>query len=199
MQEYQEYRVTLSSGQDTKIRKAQEANCGVIIRLSKDALHGDSKLLLTQTQINKIKKAKSGVQLQLSISQLNELKKKGGILPLLTLIPLIAGAIGAAGGLAGGVASAVTGARSNTEQARHNRAIEEQMKSGTGVISDTAAKIPIIGNVLAPILKKLGMGIANKLKNGECVCHKGVNIKMIGRGIYLEPEGSGVFLDSRRE
>src|SRR5207245_4353630 len=99
---------------------------GVTIRLTKAQLTGDFKLSLTQH--NKIKKAKNGVQLTLSKSQLEHMEKTGGFIPLLALIPIIASALGAAGGVAGGVASAVSSAKSNAEQARHNRVIEEQLK-----------------------------------------------------------------------
>ena len=61
------------------------------------------------------------------------------------MIPLIISGIGAAGGVAGGVASAVSAAKSNAEQARHNRAIEEQLKGGSGIVSDMAGKVPILG------------------------------------------------------
>jgi hypothetical protein len=169
-------------------------------------LQGDHKLPLTQTQINKIKKAKNGVQLNLSETQLKQLKqleqleKNGGFLPLAALIPLIFGGIGAAGGLAGGVASAVSAVKSNAEQARHNRTVEEQLKAGSGVVSDTVGKIPILGTFLAPLLQKLGLGIedCNKIKNGGCVCCDGYKIKQYGSGLYLEPEGSGLFLGPRR-
>src|SRR5271156_1051827 len=73
------------------------------MRLSKNSLHGDHKLPLTQRQINRIQKAKSGINLLLSVSQLQHLEKTGGFIPLLALLPAIFGGLGAAGGLAGGI------------------------------------------------------------------------------------------------
>ena len=203
MTEYHQYGVNLSKGQADKICNAHKKGTGVTIRLTKLNLQGDHKLPLTQTQINKIKKAKNGVQLNLSETQLKHLKmveKNGGFIPLLSLIPIIASALGAAGGVAGGIASAVSAGKSNAEQARHNRAVEEQLKAGSGVVSDTVGKIPILGTILAPLLQKLGLGIedCNKIKNGGCVCRDGYKIKQHGRGLYLEPEGSGLFLGPRR-
>ena len=203
MTEYHQYGVNLSKGQAKKICNAHKKGTGVTIRLTKLNLQGDHKLPLTQTQINKIKKAKNGVQLNLSETQLKHLKmveKNGGFIPLLSLIPIIASALGAAGGVAGGIASAVSAGKSNAEQARHNRAVEEQLKAGSGVVSDTVGKIPILGTILAPLLQKLGLGIedCNKIKNGGCVCRDGYKIKQHGRGLYLEPEGSGLFLGPRR-
>jgi len=203
MTEYHDYGVTLSEGQAKKILNAHKKGSGVTIRLTKINLQGEHKLPLTQTQINQIKKAKNGVQLNLSetqLKQLEQLEKNGGFLPLAALIPLIFSGIGAAGGLAGGISSAVSAVKSNAEQARHNRAVEDQLKAGSGVVSDTVGKIPILGNILGPLLQKLGLGIedCNKVKNGGCVCCDGYKIKQRGKGLYLEPEGSGLFLGPRR-
>src|SRR5277367_1660256 len=200
MTEYHDYGVNLSKGQAKKIYNAYKKGTGVIIRLTKLNLQGEHKLPLTQTQINKIKKAKNGVQLKLSETQLKHMGKIGGFIPLLPLIRIIASALGAAGGLAGGISSAVSAVKSNTEQARHNRTVEEQLKAGSGVVSDTVGKIPILGTILGPLLQKLGLGIedCNKVKNGGCVCCDGYKIKQRGKGLYLEPEGSGLFLGPRR-
>ena len=200
MTEYHHYGVNLSRGQAKKIDNAYKKGTGVTIKLTKLNLQGNIKLPLTQTQINKIKKAKNGVQLNLSETQLKHMEKTGGFIPLLALIPIIASALGAAGGLAGGISSAVSASKSNAEQARHNRAVEEQLKAGSGVVSDTVGKIPILGAILGPLLQKLGLGIedCNKIKNGGCVCRDGYKIKQRGRGLYLEPEGSGLFLGPRR-
>ena len=75
MTEYHQYGVTLSKGQAKKICNAHRKGTGVTIRLTKLNLQGDHKLPLTQTQINKIKKAKNGVQLNLSETQLKHLKR----------------------------------------------------------------------------------------------------------------------------
>ena len=147
---YQKHGFNLSVGQKDKIRRAYENGEGISIRVSKQNLHGNDMLAITQTQLNKIKKAENGVQLKLSEAQIKYMEKHGGFLPLL-LIPLITGAVGAAGGLTAGIASAVSAARSNTEQVRHNREMEqqnkaalEQMKSGTGVVSDFVEKVPVL-------------------------------------------------------
>ena len=110
---YGMYGLSLSDAQTQKIRKAADKNASVTIRLSKNNLSGSHELPLTQTQINKIRKTKTGLDLTLSCAQMKQLKKEhhkktGGFIPLLTLIPMIAGALGAAGGVAGGVATAVS-------------------------------------------------------------------------------------------
>ena len=198
MTEYHPFGVNLSALQAKKIVDAHKKNKGVSLRLSKNDLHGNYMLPLTQTQVNKIQKAKGGVDLHLSAAQLKYMEKTGGFLPLLTLIPLIAGAVSAVGGLSGGIASAVSAAKSNQEQVRHNKAIEEQLKGGAGIISDTVAKIPKVGNFLSTVLKKIGLGIPdhNRICNGECIRHKNCMIKKIGRGLFIEPAeiGEGLFL-----
>jgi hypothetical protein len=122
-------------------------------------------------------------------------KYHGGVIPLLALIPIIASALGAAGGLAGGVASAVSAsnnakatAAAQAELERHNREVESQLKAGSGVISDHVGTIPIIGNLLKPLLQKLGLGTGdyNRIIKGGCV--------KCGKGLYLRPYGSGLYI-----
>jgi hypothetical protein len=202
MTEYHNHGVNLRIGQAIKICKACKKSSSSTIRLSKANLHGDIKIPLTQTQINKIKEAKNGVQLTLSEAQLKHMEKTGGFIPLLTLFPIIASALGAAGGVAGGVASAVSSAKSVAEQARHNRAIEEQLKSGSGVVSNVVGKIPVIGSYLEPLLQKIGLGLNSndikKLNKDGCVCYNGLEIHKIGNGLYLGHVGEGLFLDRDR-
>ena len=86
------------------------------------------KIPLTKTQINRITKARNGLNLILSSSQLKYLKKSTGLLPLLASLLLISAGLGTAGGVAGGVASAVSSAKNASaaaaqiaEMERHNR------------------------------------------------------------------------------
>ena len=83
--------------------------------------------------------------------------------------------------------------KSNAEQARHNRAVEEQLKPGSGVVSDVVGKIPVIGNFLGSFLQKISLGYAdiNEFQNGGCVCKK--NFRVISpcklrsrRGLVVE-------------
>jgi hypothetical protein len=196
--------LSLTDAQIKKIINAANKQISVTIRLTKNNLNGSHKLPLTQTQINRINKAKHGMNLTLSYSQIkhvkkwiSELQKRGGFIPLLTLIPIIASALGAAGGVAGGVASAVTAvknanavAASQAETIRHNREVEKQLKSGAGVVSDFVGKVPVIGDYLKPVLQKLGLGVGeyNKLVNGGCVkCGEGLFLKQYGEGLYIGP------------
>jgi len=78
MTEYYKHGVNLSDGQKNKIINASKKGIGTTIRLSKNDLNGSFELPLTQTQINKIKKTKSGIQLNLSESQLKYREKMGG-------------------------------------------------------------------------------------------------------------------------
>ncbi len=196
---YENFGVNLSTAQAKKIINASKKHAGVRIRLSKNNLVGNHKLPLTKTQINRLTKSKTGVDLNLSAAQLKYCEKTGGFLPLLSLIPLILGGIGAASAAAGGTASIVSAVKSaraqNVAQAeleRHNRAIEEQnaaaLKSGTGILSNAAGYIPVVGETIKYYLQKLGLGIndCNKIRKGECLC--------LGKGLYLGTDGSGLFL-----
>jgi hypothetical protein len=200
MTEY--YGLSLTSGQIRKIIYAANKQSSVTIRLSKDNLRGSHKLPLTKRQINRIEKSKTGMNLTLSYAQIkhvnkmiSDLQKRGGIIPLLTLIPIIASALGAVGGLSGGVSAAVSAAHNakaasaaQAELERHNRTVENQLKSGSGTVSDYVAKVPVIGNFLKPLLQKLGLGVGefNKIKKGGCVC--------LGKGLFLKPYGSGLYI-----
>ena len=207
--------LTLTERQVKKIVNAAKKHRSVTIRLAKESLQGNHKLPLTQTQLEQINKAKElnkGIDLKLSVAELQNLEKKGGLLPLLALLPLIFGGIGAAGGVAGGVASAVTAANNvkaaaaaQAETERHNREVEAQLKTGNGVrgrgvVSDFVGKVPGIGSFLKPLLQKIGLGAndCNKVMRGGCVClgkrGNGLYLKPLGGGLFLGPQGSGLFL-----
>jgi hypothetical protein len=205
------YGLALSKNQIQKIYAASTKQREAKIRLSKNNLQGDHKLPLTQTQINRIKKAKTGIDLLLSVSQLQHLEKTGRFIPLLALLPAIFGGLGAAGGLAGGIASAVSSAKNaqaavaaQAETERHNREVEAQLKAGSGVVSEFVGKVPLIGSFLKPLLEKIGLGISDsdKVMNGGCVClrhlGKGLYLKPYGGGLYIGPKGNGLFLGPQR-
>src|SRR4029077_20245186 len=107
-----------------------------------------------------------------------------GFLPLLAAIPAILGAIG---GLTGGVASAVNSSRQVNEQIRHNQEIEKAQREQTGN-GFLQTRTP-----LKSVLTKLGVGKSDisKISKGGCIGCDGFNIKKIGNGLYLEPQGSG--------
>lgn len=199
--------LSLTDGQLQKIIRSANKHESATIRLVPKNFTGNHKLPLTKTQINKLNRAKTGVNLTLSYAQLkhiddivSNIRKKyhGGFIPLLALIPIIASALGAAGGLAGGVASAVSAsnnakaaAAAQAELERHNREVEAQLKEGSGIISDHVGKTPMIGNMLKPVLQKLGLGISsyNRIIKGGCVkCGKGLYLKPYGSGLYIGPK-----------
>ena len=206
MTRYTSYGLDLSENQLEKIINAAKADKGTTIKLTNTATEGPHKFLLTPTQIEKIKNNNGSLNLKLSAVQLREMEKSGGFLPLLALLPLIFGGIGAASGIAGGVASAVssaknvrTAAAALEEQIRHNKQVEEELKAGSGIISDRIENVPFIKKIV-PYLRKIGLGVSTckKIMDGETACTKsGVFVKQIGSGIYLGPSenfGSGLFL-----
>ena len=95
--------LNLTDNQLEKIIRASQDEQGVVVRINKNNPIGNlHKIPLTQTQINRITKAKNGLNLILSSSQLKYLKKSGGLLPLLALLPLIFADPGATSGVEAG-------------------------------------------------------------------------------------------------
>ena len=58
MTSYQSYGVKLTKGQLEKLGRAYKSNSSITIRLDKNQLSGNHELMLTKTQIHKIKKPK---------------------------------------------------------------------------------------------------------------------------------------------
>ena len=123
-------------------------------------------------------------------------------MPLLSLLPLIFGGLGAAGGVAGGVAGAVSAANNakaaaaaQAETERHNREVEIQLKTGSGIVSDFVGKTPLIESFLKPLLQKIGLGIKDckKVMNGGCVCLRKARGRT-GKGLYMRPHGAGLYI-----
>lgn len=199
MTEYHLHGLSLTNDQIKKIISSANKRASVTIKLTKNNLNGSHKVPLTKSQINRISKTKTGLNLTLSYAQIKhvnklvaESQKQGGIIPLLALIPIIASALGAAGGVAGGVATAVSASNNakassaaQAELERHNRAVEAQLKSGSGLgtVSNNVG-----GNFLKPLLQKLGLGIGeyHKITKGGCV--------RLGKGLFLKPYGSGLYI-----
>ena len=75
--------VTLSQNQKTKLAKALERREPITIRLSHNELTGSDELMLTKTQIGRIRKSLTsgkGVDLKISKTQITKVVKKGGAL-----------------------------------------------------------------------------------------------------------------------
>ena len=221
---YISHGLNLTDNQLEKIIRASQNKQGVVVRITKDSLNGNlHKISLTKTQINKITRVKNGLNLYLSSSQLKYFEKSGGLLPLLALLPLTFAGLGAAGGVAGGVASAISSAKNASaaaaqiaEMERHNPEIESQLKSGAnaanaanagnssgagvgnGIVSDAEFRIPVVGPFIVPILKRLGLGLAdnNIITEGGCVSCNGISVKTVGGGSFIET-GEGLNLGTQ--
>ena len=75
MANYHSYGVSLSKGQLQKLSRAYNNNSAITIRLANNELSGPDKLILTKTQINKLKKAKrQGVGSAIEISKTRDTK-----------------------------------------------------------------------------------------------------------------------------
>ena len=73
--------MSLSKGQLQKLSSAYNNNSAITIRLANNELSGPDELMLTKTQINKLKKAKIqgvGSDIKISKTQLRKAIKQGG-------------------------------------------------------------------------------------------------------------------------
>ena len=83
MTNYLEYGVKLTDGQKTSLARAIKTGSALSLRLKNNQLSGRDELMLTKTQITKIKKAaqnKTGVVIKISKSHIKKSIKQGGSL-----------------------------------------------------------------------------------------------------------------------
>ena len=128
-----------------------------------------------------------GKSVYISKKNIDKCRKEGGLLPLAALIPIIAGAVSATGAVAGGaagIAKAVHDKRASDaehdELVRHNRAMEQAVKSGSGIkehIKHFVDQIPDLEYEGKKAVKKFLKNISNFIE---------VNAKE-GGGLYLNP------------
>ena len=138
---YYQTKFSLTKNQLQKIASAVHDNAEITLRLSKTNLNQQGfNLPLTRTQINKLDDGNVH-DLKFSSAQMKYIKNKikkhpdvknGGFLPLAALIPIVATVLGGLGSVAGAVASTVQKRQANNENERHNREVENQLKSGVG-------------------------------------------------------------------
>ena len=83
MTKYYPYGVSLSKGQLEKLSRAYNNNSAITIRLARNELSGPHELMLTKTQINKLRKAMSqgtGSDIKISKTHIRKVSKHGGSL-----------------------------------------------------------------------------------------------------------------------
>ena len=139
---YYQTKFSLTKNQLQKIASAVQDNSEITLRLSKaDFNQQGYNLPLTHTQINKLNDGNvhalkfSSVQMKYINNKIKKHPdvKNGGLFPLAALIPIVASVLGGLGSVAGTVASSVQKSQANSEIERHNRELENQLKSGTGL------------------------------------------------------------------
>jgi len=176
---YHQTKFSLTNNQLQKIATAvHKDNTEITLRLSKDNFNQQGfNLPLTRTQINKLSDGKDH-DLKFSSAQMkyirNKIKKlpdvkNGGFLPLAALIPIVATVLGGIGSVAGTIASTVQKSQANSEIERHNRELENQLKSGTGcdILIEHYNKLAKKGHSRDEIVKslknKFGSGVVSDL------------------------------------
>ena len=83
MTSYHSHDVKLSQGQKQKLAKALRNNSAITIRLSHDELNGPDQLMLTKSQINRLRKSMengTGSDIKISKTQIRKAVKMGGSL-----------------------------------------------------------------------------------------------------------------------
>jgi hypothetical protein len=162
---YSKVHFNLTHSQKQKLVHAHRTGTSVSLRLSSSHInqHGQA-LLLTQRQIESLNDGKLH-SISISHKALSQMHK-GGILPLLALLPLIFGGVAAAGAATGGIATAVTRAKNSANIAKQteaiiaaNKAVEATAKKGKG---HRSKKGGIINPIIPAILGSMG---ATKKKN----------------------------------
>jgi hypothetical protein len=124
--------------------------------------------------------------------------KEGGIIPLLTLIPLILGGVSAAagvGGMAAGIAKAVNDKRAAEqaaeEQARHNREVEK-IARGSGETSETIEHISLPKGTgckgFVNTLSNVSDEDKTRLRNIFNALKGVMKIEKQGNGLFLSPK-----------
>ena len=109
MTQYYSYNIGLTTGQKDKLLDAYKKREKITLRIGNDQLTGNYKVLLTKTQINRIKKSLNenrGVDLTFSQTQMR--KQIGGFLrPIIrSILPIVKGpAMKLASNLASGAVS----------------------------------------------------------------------------------------------
>ena len=121
----------------------------------------------------------------ISKEKIRECEKEGGILPLLTLIPLIAGGVSAAGGVAGaaaGIAKAVNDKKAAdeelAEQRRHNLEMEKKTGGNLKEHIKNFVQATQMENEAKKVVKKFLENISDVIE---------VKPDKEGNGLYLNP------------
>src|SRR3977135_709699 len=105
---YQSHKFMLTQNQLKKVKKALEEDRPISLTIPEKNFNGEHPLPLTNTEMEKIHDGEGLLKVSLSKKKLEHIRenKEGGFLPLLSLIRMILGGLGAAGGIAAGVGGA---------------------------------------------------------------------------------------------
>src|SRR5277367_4866886 len=184
---YTIHKFMLTNSQLKKIKHALDEDKNISLKILDKNFHGEHSLPVTETEMKHVHNGEGYVNISLSKKKLQHIRdqKEGGILPLLSLIPLILGGIGTATAIAGGAAGIAQAVNSKKleeskleEQARHNREVENNLKSGSGMKESMKREsFPLRSNkniVGCTDCPACGSGLLLKYKHN-------------GKGLYLKP------------
>src|SRR5579864_341690 len=112
MEVYKEHKFMLTNSQLKRIKKALDEDKNISLKILDKNFNGQHPLPITETEMKHVHNGEGYVNISLSKKKLQHIRNQneGGILPLLSLLPLIFSGITAAGtvgGVATGIAKAV--------------------------------------------------------------------------------------------
>lgn len=153
---YHEVKFTLTEAQKKKLAHAHVHKQSVTLRLSKENISNNGvPLLLTEGEVKKINGIKAH-DIIISASRIKQLEKHGGFLSaILPYIPTILGALASLTGIGSNIKTMVTGNGLKT----HHMCDKCQ---GRGFLSDLVGNIPLLGGIVSPMLKNIGLGLKKK-------------------------------------
>src|SRR6266853_2603438 len=191
---YRVHKFMLTYSQLKKVKRALDNNEPYNLTINKDNLHGEHPLPVTENEEKNIKGGE-GIKITLSKKKLSYMKnkKEGGFLPFL---PLILGGLAAVGSIAGGsaaIAQAVNKNKVDTiaaqEQVRHNKELEQHLKTGTGMESTYSIGQSCCVNCGTPLILKAKKGKGLYLKPYNSYTQgDGLINRIVGKDLPPAPE-----------
>ena len=211
MTNYSSYSVQLTNCQKQSLQAAYTNNASLVIRLSTYQLQGPDSLMLTKTQINKIKKtivAQKGTNINISKTQIKKVIKKGGslfsalfskLIPLATKHVLPGLSLGATTGLSSNVMNKIFGhgftvPYTNLPQLyNYSRLLTPAQKTDLTRSLKTGSGLQITltrtqsGGFLGTLLASIGIPMVLKALTGNCMQIEPYR----GSGMQIEPYRGG--------
>ena len=221
MTQYLPYGVKLSEGQMKKLSRAYASRSPITLRLEKSDLKGNDELMLTKTQIKRIKKAmgmNKGVDIKISKTQIRKVVKHGGSLwsslaglaskALPMVIPLakkaaVPLATGALSGLASvGVNKLFDGKGLHVDRRRSRRSVGGAFQIPNNMLQNLLNMADLLTKKqLSDVMNAINMGLDVIIKPTKAQTGRGIGTILASIGIPMLLDsilGKGLQVDRSR-